>query len=160
MSNRSSPLTSNKYIMFKVTTLIYILFWFSRMSFKSNILFLKCSQFQSFHELTINVSCNTMKPSLSIPYRPKCHSEYNKYNILPRVTVVSCSWWPKRLKLCVFDTVVKLNPPPKPDINFTTISWFPQVYKHVRIKRFNSELQWKQKDQPWSVCIYSILCLR
>lgn len=44
---------------------------------KRNILFLHFSQFQSFHVLTISLSCNPVKQILNIPYKPACHSEYN-----------------------------------------------------------------------------------
>ncbi|KAE8300520.1 hypothetical protein D5F01_LYC00661 [Larimichthys crocea] len=50
---------------------------------------------------------------------------------------------------------IKLNPPSKPDVNFTTVSnlttvsWVPQVGE-TRILLFRSQLQWKQKDQQWS----------
>ncbi|XP_019113699.2 uncharacterized protein LOC109138304 isoform X1 [Larimichthys crocea] len=56
---------------------------------------------------------------------------------------------------------IKLNPPSKPDVNFTTVSnlttvynittvsWVPQVGE-TRISLFRSQLQWKQKDQQWS----------
>lgn len=49
---------------------------------------------------------------------------------------------------------VKLNPPPKPNVNLSTISWLSQAQEHKKIKDYNAELQWKQKDQPWSVCVY------
>lgn len=49
--------------------------------------------------------------------------------------------------------LVKLHPPAKPHINFTTVSWFSQVKKHIEIGNFNCELQWKRWDQEWKVCI-------
>ncbi|XP_050926360.1 uncharacterized protein LOC108889056 isoform X2 [Lates calcarifer] len=45
---------------------------------------------------------------------------------------------------------IKLNRPGKPDINFTTVSWFPQLEKHSRISLYTSQLQWKREDQSWS----------
>lgn len=53
----------------------------------------------------------------------------------------------------MFDTAVKLNPPPKPVINLTTISWVPYFTRNVRISFYKTQLQFKQKDQPWSVGI-------
>ncbi|XP_034004110.1 uncharacterized protein LOC117496524 isoform X2 [Trematomus bernacchii] len=43
---------------------------------------------------------------------------------------------------------IKLNPPQQPHINFTTISWHPQVY--FKIELFKYQLQWKQEKQSWS----------
>ncbi|KAM4584430.1 uncharacterized protein PAE49_003988 isoform 1-T2 [Odontesthes bonariensis] len=45
---------------------------------------------------------------------------------------------------------VKVNPPSKPYVNSTIVSWFTQDSTHQRIKFYNSQLQWKQKDQSWS----------
>nr|XP_046229174.1 uncharacterized protein LOC124050547 [Scatophagus argus]XP_046229181.1 uncharacterized protein LOC124050547 [Scatophagus argus] len=45
---------------------------------------------------------------------------------------------------------IKLNPPPVPNINFTTISWLTQDPNHRRITEFASQLQWKKMDQSWS----------
>ncbi|TKS68619.1 hypothetical protein D9C73_002682 [Collichthys lucidus] len=44
---------------------------------------------------------------------------------------------------------IKLNPPSKPDVNFTSVSWVPQVGE-TRISLFLCQLQWRQKDQQWS----------
>ncbi|MEQ2267415.1 hypothetical protein XENORESO_005650, partial [Xenotaenia resolanae] len=43
----------------------------------------------------------------------------------------------------------KVNPPGKPTINQTTVTWLTQVEKHRRIKNFRYQLQWKQKDESW-----------
>lgn len=133
-----------------------------KMKMKSNIIFLKCSQFQSFHELAINLRCNTTKRILSIRYKPVCHSEYNERYLAPSwLNLVSCSWWPKTnsVRARVFDAAVKLNPPPEPIINFTTISWLPNSTKNMRLTEYGSELQFKQKDQPWSVCMHFVSML-
>ncbi|XP_032420075.1 uncharacterized protein LOC116720768 [Xiphophorus hellerii] len=47
---------------------------------------------------------------------------------------------------------IKLNPPPKPEANFTKLSWFSQVPKPTNIEyyRYDTELQWKQKGHRWS----------
>ncbi|XP_067441470.1 uncharacterized protein [Thunnus thynnus] len=47
---------------------------------------------------------------------------------------------------------IKLNPPEKPEINFTTISWSPNAIKG-HLGSFASQLQWKREDQPWSEAI-------
>lgn len=49
---------------------------------------------------------------------------------------------------------VKLNPPPKPKVNLTTVSWSCQAQKHVRIVAYEAELWWRAKDQPWRVCVH------
>lgn len=43
---------------------------------------------------------------------------------------------------------IKLDAPPKPDINSTALSW--TVPEHRRVHDYNTELQWKQQDQPWN----------
>ncbi|XP_035516745.1 uncharacterized protein LOC118327481 isoform X2 [Morone saxatilis] len=47
---------------------------------------------------------------------------------------------------------IKLNPGPKPTINFTTVSWFPQVSKPevFTSSLYKYQLQWKQEDQSWT----------
>lgn len=54
---------------------------------------------------------------------------------------VSISYWP----ICH----IKLKPPPKPEINFTTFSWVAQVTR-PRIPMYKTQLLWKQEDQSWS----------
>ncbi|XP_041838241.1 uncharacterized protein LOC121637945 isoform X2 [Melanotaenia boesemani] len=44
---------------------------------------------------------------------------------------------------------IKLNPPAKPNVNSTTVSWSNKVTKHIRIDEYESQLQWKQIDQSW-----------
>ncbi|KAM6941329.1 uncharacterized protein PEZ65_003363 isoform 2-T2 [Lycodopsis pacificus] len=69
------------------------------------------------HVLSISLSCDPGKQTLSLSFKPACH--------------------------------IKLHPPPRPDVNFTTVSWFPQVTKHNSIDEYRSELQWKHEDQSW-----------
>ncbi|KAG7239504.1 hypothetical protein INR49_028876 [Caranx melampygus] len=45
---------------------------------------------------------------------------------------------------------IKVPPPGKPVINLTTVSWHPQVRINGKLKDFESQLQWKKKDQSWS----------
>ncbi|XP_058495585.1 uncharacterized protein LOC131466408 [Solea solea] len=45
---------------------------------------------------------------------------------------------------------IKLNPPGRPDVNFTTVSWLLIFGKDFSLKVFTSELQWKTQDQSWS----------
>ncbi|XP_040892902.1 uncharacterized protein LOC121181144 [Toxotes jaculatrix] len=83
---------------------------------KCSLIFKKDGTFQSFHVLSMNLSCNPAKKNYSISYKPSCH--------------------------------VKLNPPSKPDINNTTVSW--PVETHGRITFYRFELQWKKGDESWS----------
>ncbi|XP_029014404.1 interleukin-2 receptor subunit beta-like [Betta splendens] len=45
---------------------------------------------------------------------------------------------------------IKLNPPEKPAVNFTTVSLTIQSPTDANIKCVESELQWKQEDQSWN----------
>ncbi|XP_040001722.1 uncharacterized protein LOC120800036 isoform X2 [Xiphias gladius] len=45
---------------------------------------------------------------------------------------------------------IKLNPPGKPDINHTSVSWLNRVKKHERFSLYTSHLQWKKGDQSWN----------
>ncbi|XP_023143161.1 uncharacterized protein LOC111579883 [Amphiprion ocellaris] len=75
-------------------------------------------KFQTFHNITMNLTCNPVKQSVIIYYEPVCH--------------------------------IKLDAPPKPNINFTTVSWLVQDMEHREIKHYNTVLQWKQQAQPWN----------
>uniref|UniRef100_A0A3Q2VBF8 Interleukin-2 receptor subunit beta-like n=2 Tax=Haplochromis burtoni TaxID=8153 RepID=A0A3Q2VBF8_HAPBU len=74
--------------------------------------------FQSFHVLSMNLSCAHMKQSLITSYMPSCH--------------------------------IKVNPPSKPEVNVTSVSWLSEDPKHEMISSYESEVQWKQQDQSWS----------
>ncbi|XP_014873551.1 interleukin-2 receptor subunit beta-like [Poecilia latipinna] len=74
--------------------------------------------FQSFHNLTLDVSCMPSKHREVIYYMPACH--------------------------------IKLNPPGQPNVNQTTVTWTYQVESGSRIKYFQFDLQWKQKDESWT----------
>ncbi|XP_030597871.1 interleukin-2 receptor subunit beta-like isoform X2 [Archocentrus centrarchus] len=45
---------------------------------------------------------------------------------------------------------IRVNPPGRPEVNFTTISWLSQLTEHSMIDLYKSEVQWKQQDQSWS----------
>nr|XP_024658645.1 interleukin-2 receptor subunit beta-like [Maylandia zebra]XP_024658646.1 interleukin-2 receptor subunit beta-like [Maylandia zebra] len=74
--------------------------------------------FQSFHVLSMNLSCAHMKQSLITSYMPSCH--------------------------------IKVNPPSKPEVNVTSVSWLSEDPEHEMIRSYESEVQWKQQDQSWS----------
>ncbi|XP_078146172.1 uncharacterized protein LOC139920603 [Centroberyx gerrardi] len=44
---------------------------------------------------------------------------------------------------------IKLNPPVKPAINFTTVSWSPVVPSNPKLSLYSCQLQWKQEAQSW-----------
>ncbi|XP_030594034.1 uncharacterized protein LOC115786128 [Archocentrus centrarchus] len=45
---------------------------------------------------------------------------------------------------------IRVNPPGRPEVNFTTISWLSQLTEHSMIVLYKTEVQWKQQDQSWS----------
>ncbi|XP_034388578.1 uncharacterized protein LOC117730728 isoform X3 [Cyclopterus lumpus] len=80
--------------------------------------FSKEGQFQSFHVLSIDLSCNPGGLTLSTSYKPACH--------------------------------IKLDPPPPPKVNSSTVSWVPRAAAHGRLSSYSSQLQWKQEAQSWT----------
>ncbi|KAF7651879.1 hypothetical protein LDENG_00104220 [Lucifuga dentata] len=84
-----------------------------------SLIFRHTHVFQSFHELSFNLSCQPLKKNLTpnLTYRPA---------------------------FCV-----KMNPPGKPKVNFTTVSWSLQVPRNFKITQCNSHLQWKRDKQAW-----------
>ncbi|XP_042340772.1 uncharacterized protein LOC121941886 isoform X2 [Plectropomus leopardus] len=85
---------------------------------KCSVIFKRKGNFMSEDNVSISLSCNTMKQKLTIFFMPACH--------------------------------IKLNPPPQPDVNFTTVTWNTQKAMLTKIESYFSQLQWKQKDQSWS----------
>ncbi|KAJ4920356.1 hypothetical protein JOQ06_026181, partial [Pogonophryne albipinna] len=64
---------------------------------------------------------------------------------------LTCNPGPANVTMCFQPEYhIKLNPPQRPHINFTTISWHPQVKKRHKITLFKCQLQWKQEKQSWS----------
>ncbi|KAK1886290.1 Interleukin-9 receptor [Dissostichus eleginoides] len=64
---------------------------------------------------------------------------------------LTCNPGPANVTMCFQPAQhIKLNPPQQPLINFTTISWHPQVKETECIKLFKCQLQWKQEKQSWS----------
>ncbi|XP_029368582.1 uncharacterized protein LOC115049999 isoform X2 [Echeneis naucrates] len=45
---------------------------------------------------------------------------------------------------------VKPNPPGKPEVNLTTVSWLAEINTHRSLQQYYCQLQWKTKDQPWT----------
>lgn len=120
---------------------------------KSKIVFSIFSQFAKTDRYIINLTCNHGKQILTMSYKPVCHSEYaDSYTDL--------LWHDSQFmvrfnKICLCDPAVKLARPGKPAINLTTISWRPQDTPSQKFdETYTSYLQWKKKDQSWSVCIW------
>ncbi|KAI9529085.1 hypothetical protein NQZ68_013392 [Dissostichus eleginoides] len=89
--------------------------------------FYRDENFQSYDIFSMNLTCNPGPANVTKCFQPAQRSEYDEYI-----------------------TLVKLNPPQQPLINFTTISWPSQVKERDRIKLFKCQLQWKQEKQSWS----------
>lgn len=56
---------------------------------------------------------------------------------------------------------VKVNPPGKPIVNLTTVTWLAEVTEHSKIKKYETQIQWKLKDISWndpSVLTKTSLC--
>ncbi|XP_041641141.1 cytokine receptor common subunit beta-like isoform X2 [Cheilinus undulatus] len=87
---------------------------------KCTMMFKKDGAFQSFSVVPIDLICN--------PGR--------------EISVYSISYRPS--------CHIKLDPPQRPKINSTTVSWFPPGNKRrSRISLHKFQLQWKHKDQSW-----------
>ncbi|XP_038163549.1 uncharacterized protein LOC119798254 [Cyprinodon tularosa] len=48
------------------------------------------------------------------------------------------------------DFTVKVNPPGKPNVNQTTVTWVTQAITHTTITEFRYQLQWKLNKMSWS----------
>ncbi|KAM3622609.1 uncharacterized protein V6R79_000968 [Siganus canaliculatus] len=70
---------------------------------------------------------------------------FDKLNFTLSCSTMKLSWSMTYRPICH----IKLNPPPKPHVNYTTVSWLPQV-GNLRIRIYNCELQWKRVDQSWN----------
>ncbi|XP_056227240.1 interleukin-2 receptor subunit beta-like [Seriola aureovittata] len=101
-------------------------------------------------------TCCKLEPvDISRPALKKCSLYFHKDNIFQWFHVLSIDLIcedVKKIYTISYKPVchIKLNPPVKPDINFTTISWFPQVAPYSRLNVYASQLQWKTEDQSWS----------
>ncbi|XP_071374065.1 uncharacterized protein [Centroberyx affinis] len=80
--------------------------------------------------------------------RNKVFKSYDVYSIN-----VSCEPLKKSLFNISFQPSchIKLNPPVKPAVNFTTVSWPPIVPMNSKLQRtlYSCQLQWKQEAQSW-----------
>ncbi|PWA32593.1 hypothetical protein CCH79_00015076 [Gambusia affinis] len=90
------------------------------------------------------------------PLRPPCGRPHRLEHFQTHTKVsMNLSCFPsKQSEIIVYQPAchIKVNPPPKPEVNFTNLSWFSQVRKPTNIKYYyyKTELQWKQKGHRWS----------
>ncbi|XP_038568710.1 cytokine receptor common subunit beta-like isoform X2 [Micropterus salmoides] len=102
-----------------------------------------------------SASCDLKPVDISRPMLKKCSLDFIDDWIFQTKDELSinlnCVPEKQSLEICYKPAChIKLNPPPKPDVNSTAISWFPQVNKHERIRLYISQLQWKREDCSWS----------
>ncbi|XP_051240353.1 uncharacterized protein LOC127354473 [Dicentrarchus labrax] len=104
-----------------------------------------------------NGSCKLEPVDVSRPTLQKCSvifkSEWKFQTIHNLSVTLDCKPGKQRFTIYYMPSChIKLNPGPKPTINFTTISWIPQVSEHgvLRSSLYKSQLQWKQEDQSWT----------
>ncbi|KAM9770036.1 uncharacterized protein ACNS7B_007423 [Menidia menidia] len=102
-----------------------------------------------------NSSCPLQPVDPSIPAVRKCSLIFHKtyiFSFLHTLTMnVSCIPLGKS-QITSYKPVchVKPNPPPKPCVNSTSVSWLTQVSPNMMIPNYGSQLQWKQMDQSWN----------
>ncbi|XP_041838243.1 uncharacterized protein LOC121637945 isoform X4 [Melanotaenia boesemani] len=101
-----------------------------------------------------NASC-TLKPvDASKPAIQNCSLIFDNTYIFFSRTVLSLNLSCNHLKDSQIWSYkpgchIKLNPPAKPNVNFTTVSWSNQL-TYMRIENCKSQLQWKKMDQSWN----------
>ncbi|KAK5898725.1 hypothetical protein CesoFtcFv8_008274 [Champsocephalus esox] len=101
-----------------------------------------------------NASC-TLKPVEGRSTQMTCNMEFFRDENFQPDDIFSmnltCNPGPANVTMCFQpEHHIKLNPPQRPHINFTTISWHPQVKKRHQIELFKCQLQWKQEKQSWN----------
>ncbi|TWW54574.1 hypothetical protein D4764_0018270 [Takifugu flavidus] len=100
-----------------------------------------------------NSSCQLHPVDLSRPKQKNCTMFFKKYRFAETQTWfinIICSTKGQVLSVTYIPSChIKLNPPPKPEVNLTTVVWFPQYPRHLRFKEYCGQLQLRQQDQPW-----------
>ncbi|XP_071360232.1 interleukin-2 receptor subunit beta-like isoform X1 [Trachinotus anak] len=102
-----------------------------------------------------SIPCDLQPVSTSEPALKKCSLYFKKPYLFFEKDVVSinlsCNSTKKNVTISYRPVChVKLNPPGKPEINFTTASCFTQVQFNKKLPYYKVELQWKREDQSWS----------
>ncbi|TWW53426.1 hypothetical protein D4764_0256290 [Takifugu flavidus] len=92
-----------------------------------------------------NSSCQTHPVDLSRPKQKNCTMFFKKYQFVETQTWfinISCSTKGQVLSVTYIPSChIKLNPPPKPEVNLTTVVWFPQYPHNRRLKEYCGQLQ-------------------
>ncbi|XP_029135089.2 uncharacterized protein [Labrus bergylta] len=91
---------------------------------------------------SVDVSRPALKKCLMIFKKDEAFSASNDYSInltCNAVKVTNITFKPFHH--------IKLDPPQKPEINVTTVSWI--VKKRDKIRSYNLHFQWKHEDQSW-----------
>ncbi|XP_037327888.2 interleukin-2 receptor subunit beta-like [Pungitius pungitius] len=102
-----------------------------------------------------NSSCRMEPVDASTPRLKKCHLIFKNKNMFQsshKLSIhLSCNATKTTLQRHFKPAChIKLDPPPKPSVVSTTVSWFPQATKHGRINLFKSQVQWKAEAQAWT----------
>ncbi|XP_078130937.1 uncharacterized protein LOC144533455 [Sander vitreus] len=87
---------------------------------KCSLRYSRKKNFQTFDQLSINLSCSPAKQSLIISFKPACHIKLDPPR-QPDINFTTVSW------------LSRLTPK-----------------LHGRFKLYSSQLQWKQEDESWS----------
>uniref|UniRef100_A0A3B5KAV2 Interleukin-2 receptor subunit beta N-terminal domain-containing protein n=1 Tax=Takifugu rubripes TaxID=31033 RepID=A0A3B5KAV2_TAKRU len=100
-----------------------------------------------------NSSCQLHPVDLSRPKQKNCTMFFKKYQFVETqkwFINISCSTKGQVLSVTYIPSChIKLNPPPKPEVNLTTVVWFPQYPHNRRLEEYCGQLQLRQQDQPW-----------
>ncbi|KAL3996874.1 myotubularin-related protein 14 [Sarotherodon galilaeus] len=112
------------------------------------------AQFKS-RRIFYNASCDLKSVDISRPALKECslifEMEYTFLSFQVLSMNLSCAHMKQSLITSYMPSChIKVNPPPEPEVNFTSVSWLSQVPEHERISSYRTELQWKQQDQSWS----------
>ncbi|CAI5681237.1 unnamed protein product [Oreochromis niloticus] len=105
--------------------------------------------------ISYNASCDLKSVDISRPALKECslifEMEYTFLSFHVLSMNLSCAHMKQSL-ITLYKPFchIKVNPPSKPEVNVTSVSWLSQDPEHERISSYRSELQWKQQDQSWS----------
>ncbi|CAJ1053337.1 uncharacterized protein LOC117815733 [Xyrichtys novacula] len=111
-----------------------------------------------------NSSCDLKPVDASRPALKKCSMSFKRdetFQTFHNLSVkVICNPVKKTVSRIFFKPSchIKLDRPPQPKINFTTVSLVPpDTKKRHKIRSYNFQLQWKHADESW-VCKHFLSC--
>ncbi|XP_041641153.1 uncharacterized protein LOC121508393 isoform X2 [Cheilinus undulatus] len=103
-----------------------------------------------------NSSCDLKPVDISKPGPRKCTMMFEDYKVFQSFSVVPidliCNPGRGLVSSISYKAFchIKLDPPQRPKINSTTVSWFPSGNERKsRIRLHSFQLLWKHKDQSW-----------